>query len=232
MADFTHVEDWIFDLDNTLYPADCNLFAQIDHRMRTFIEERFDLAPADARTLQKRYYVEYGTTLAGLMKLHGCAPHDFMDYVHDIDLSPVDEHPELARRIADLPGRKHIFTNGSVKHAENVCAKLGLADHFETIFDIEAADFLPKPHRQTYERFVSRHGVEAPRAAMFEDIAVNLEAPHQLGMTTVLITSTAPWIEDEPVEKRPAASAADHAHVHHATDDLYRFLTAVRTAAA
>lgn len=231
MADFTHVRNWIFDLDNTLYPADCNLFAQIDERMRTFIETKFELAPTDARTLQKRYYVEYGTTLAGLMKVHGCDPHEFMDYVHDIDLTPVDPHPELAARISALPGEKYVFTNGSVKHAQNVCARLGLDGVFSEMFDIEAAEFLPKPHIATYERFLARHGVDAPRSAMFEDIAQNLEAPHALGMTTVLVTSQAAWIEDEPAEKRPAAGAAGEPHVHHATDDLYDFLGAVRVAA-
>jgi len=230
MADFTHVESWIFDLDNTLYPADCNLFAQIDARMRGFIEERLALPADEARRLQKRYYVEYGTTLAGLMRRHDVDPHDFMDFVHDIDLAPVAAHPELAERIAGLPGVKYVFTNGSVKHAENVCAKLGFDGLFAEIFDIEAADFLPKPHRATYERFVARHGVAPGRAAMFEDIAANLEAPHALGMTTVLVTSNAEWIADEPTEKRPAGPAADYDHVHHATGDLFGFLSGVRTA--
>ena len=229
MADFTHVETWIFDLDNTLYPADCNLFAQIDERMRTFIETRFGLDAAEARKLQKQYYVEYGTTLAGLMDRHGTRPEEFLDYVHDIDLAPVDPHPDLAERIAALPGLKYVFTNGSVKHAENVCGKLGFSDLFAEIFDIAAADFLPKPHTATYEKFVRTHDVAPNRAAMFEDMVQNLEAPHAMGMTTVLVTTEADWIASEPAEKRPARSADNIDHVHHATEDLFAFLNRVRT---
>jgi len=229
--DFSHVETWIFDLDNTLYPADCNLFAQIDARMQAFIEDRFGLDPAAARRLQKGYYAEYGTTLAGLMRVDGVKPEDFLGYVHDIDLSPVDEHPELAAAIERLPGRRYVLTNGSVAHAENVMGKLGISGLFDDVFDIEAAEYLPKPHAETYARFLARHGVETPgRAAMFEDLAVNLVEPHALGMTTVLVQAAADWIGDEPAAKRPARPGERHDHVHHATEDLAAFLAALRTA--
>jgi putative hydrolase of the HAD superfamily len=229
MADLSHVDAWAFDLDNTLYPADCNLFRQIDARMASFIEARLGVATARAREIQKRYYVQYGTTLSGLMREHGVAPREFLDYVHDIDLSVVAPNDGLARRIESLPGRKYIFTNGSTAHAERVTARLGLANLFDAIFDIAAADFIPKPHRETYERFIGKFSVTPARAVMFDDLAHNLEAPHALGMTTVLVSTTADWIADEPADKRPAAPGDRHAHVHHVTDDLTEFLGRVRT---
>lgn len=229
--DLGHVEAWVFDLDNTLYPADCNLFRQIDARMAEFIRLRLGVDEAEARRLQKGFYVRYGTTLAGLMREHAVRPEDFLGYVHDIDLSVVPANADLAALIAGLPGRKFVFTNGSVRHAERVMSRLGFLDPFDAIFDIAAADYLPKPHAATYERFMDACGVDAKEAAMFDDLAHNLEAAYGLGMTTVLVSSAAEWIADEPAEKRPGRPGDRHAHVHHVTDDLTAFLARARTAA-
>jgi putative hydrolase of the HAD superfamily len=222
--DFSHIDAWAFDLDNTLYPADCNLFRQIDARMASFIQDRLQVSAEIARRLQKEFYVRYGTTLAGLMNEHAVAPDEFLDFVHDIDLSPLAANPALADAIADLPGRKFIFTNGSASHAERVMGRLGVADAFEDIFDIRAAGWRPKPQRETYEGFVKACAISAANAAMFDDIAHNLAPAHALGMTTVLVACSAEWIADEPVERRPAAPGDRHAHVHHVTDDLAGFL--------
>jgi putative hydrolase of the HAD superfamily len=230
-ADLGHVEAWIFDLDNTLYPAECNLFRQIDARMAEFIRARLGVDDAQARRLQKSFYVRYGTTLAGLMREHHVRPEDFLGYVHDIDLSVVPENADLAALIAALPGRKFVFTNGSVAHAERVMARLGLLDRFDAIFDIAAAGYLPKPHAETYRRFADACLIDGRRAAMFDDIAHNLEAAHALGMTTVLVSSRAEWIADEPADKRPGRPGDRHPHVHHVTDDLTGFLARARTAA-
>ncbi len=222
--DLSHVDTWIFDLDNTLYPAECQLFAQIDRRMTAFMEARLGLAPDEARRRQKQFYADYGTTLSGLMIEHGVAPGDFLGYVHDIDVTAVPANPELAERIANLPGRRLVFTNGSVAHAENVMNQLGVAALFDDIFDIAAAGFTPKPKRAAYDLFVNRYGVAPARAAMFEDLAQNLAEPHALGMTTVLVCSQAEWLNDEPAGKRPARPGDVHEHVHHVTDDLTTFL--------
>ena len=231
---FAAVTDWIFDLDNTLYPAHCNLFRQIDARMTEFVSRELGLDRLEARKVQKDYYVRYGTTLSGLMREHDVAPHDFMDYVHDIDLAPVDANHELVALVDTLPGRKFIFTNGSVRHAENVISKLGFDAAFDAIFDIADADFTPKPHRVTYDRFAQRHGVDPRAAAMFEDLAQNLAEPHAMGMATVLVASDAEWLADEPEEKRPAHLTVDGdhdhpPHVHHVTDNLTAFLRDVAT---
>lgn len=227
MPDLAHIDAWVFDLDNTLYPADCHLFRQIDARMAQFICERLELPTEEARRLQKDYYVRYGTTMAGLMREHAVRPDDFLDFVHDIDLAPVEPRPDLAAGVAALPGRKYVFTNGSARHAERVTEKLGLAGAFDGIFDIKAAGYTPKPHRETYERFIAAFTIAPARAAMFEDLAHNLETPAALGMTTVLLCSSAEWIADEPADKRPARPGDSHPHVHHVTDDLADFLAQV-----
>ena len=231
MADFTHIESWVFDLDNTLYPCESNLFSQIHARMAKFIMARFGLAEGAAQAMRKRYYVQYGTTLSGLMAEHDVAPQDYLDYVHDIDLDALAPAPALAARLAHLPGRRFVFTNGSMQHAENVMTRLGVADLFDEIFDIAAADYLSKPHRAAYECFIDRHRLAPQRAAMFEDLPQNLEAPHALGMTTVLVRSPAPQPEGASVEKLPAHPEKMCEHIHYIADCLVSFLGEVRTSA-
>lgn len=227
---FDHVETWVFDLDNTLYPAECDLFAQIDHRMGTFIAERLALSLDEAHALRKRYYFEHGTTLAGLIRQHGVRPHDFLDYVHDIDLDVLAPSPELGAAIDALPGRKLVFTNGCRKHAERVTARLGVRDRFEDIFDIHALEYLnPKPSREGFDRFVRAHGVTAEKAAIFDDLPHNLETAHAIGMTTV-------WIDCRAMGRPEHTSGHDWtelpAHIHHRTEALAPFVAAIGAALA
>ena len=224
---FGHVETWVFDLDNTLYPADCDLFAQIDRRMGAFIAERFGLSLEDAHALRQRYYMEHGTTLAGLVQLHGISPDAFLDYVHDIDLDAVSPAPDLAAAIGALPGRKFVFTNGSRQHAEAVAARLGVLDRFDDIFDIHALEYIhPKPTREAFDRFVTAHGIAAPRAAMFDDLPHNLETAHAVGMTTVLVDCRS----ERPEHQASAAWTELPAHIHHRTESLAPFLAAIGVA--
>lgn len=221
---FDHVEAWVFDLDNTLYPANCNLFAQIDRRMGEFIQNSFGIPLEEAQRLRESYYYEHGTTLAGLVLLHGISPDAFLDYVHDIDLSAVLPSPELAAALDALPGRKFIFTNGSRKHAEAVMARLGVSNHFEDICDIHALEYIhPKPMREAYERFSRAHDVVPRQAAMFDDLPHNLETAHQIGMTTVLVHC----LTDHPEHQAMAGWIELPAHIHHRTDALAPFLTAI-----
>jgi putative hydrolase of the HAD superfamily len=222
---FERTEVWVFDLDNTLYPADCRLFAQVDQRMGEFIARYLGVPFEYARHLQKSYYRQFGTTLTGLMRVHRMDPAPFLDYVHDLDLSGLAEHPRLAAAIGRLPGRRLIFTNGSRSHAERVAGKLGVLPLFEGIFDIVDADYVPKPAAACYEAFLKAHGVDAPAAAMFEDMPHNLEAPHALGMTTVLVRSDSN--DDHPIHKSMRSWVAPPPHVHHMTFDLAEFLEAV-----
>lgn len=218
---FDATTTWIFDLDNTLYPADCNLFAQVDQRMGEFIAQYLGVSFEHARHLQKTYYRQFGTTLCGLMQVHNLDPKPFLDYVHDIDLSVVPEHPELAAAIETLPGRRLIFTNGSRRHAERVAEKLGVLHLFDDICDIAACEYVPKPSPDAFDRMIRRHGVAPRTAAMFEDMPQNLEAPHTLGMTTVLVHSS---YYDHPVQLAIRQWREPPEHIHHMTDDLAAFL--------
>jgi putative hydrolase of the HAD superfamily len=221
---FGQVETWVFDLDNTLYPHHVNLWQQVDARIRDYIAGFLKIAHDDAFRLQKDYYKRYGTTLRGMMIEHGMKPDDFLDFVHQIDYSPLEPNAMLGAAIEKLPGRKLILTNGTTGHADAVLARLGLAGHFDHVFDIVAAELEPKPSPATYARFLKAHGVAAPRAAMFEDLARNLAVPHELGMTTVLVVPTAARAvlrEDWELAGRDAP------HVDHVTDDLVAFLQAI-----
>ena len=227
LARFTPVEAWIFDLDNTLYPRHTNLFAQVDRRIREYVERLLSVDPEEAHRVQKDYYRRYGTTLRGLMEEHGIAPDEFLAYVHDIDHSVVEPDPVLASAIERLPGRKFILTNGSRAHAEKVAEKLGFTDHFEDIFDIVRSELLPKPARRTYDRFVAATGVIPARTAMFEDLSRNLEVPSSLGMKTVLVVPSGTrevFQDDWEMEGRDAP------HVDYLTDDLGAFLGEVLAA--
>ena len=207
---------WLFDLDNTLYPARCNLFAQIDVRIGRYIADLLKVDAEEARRMQKQYWREHGTSMRGMMTLHGVDPRHYLDYVHDIDYSPVPPSPELEAALAKLPGRKIIFTAGDVPHAERVMERLGVAHHFEAIFDIVAGDYWPKPHKQIYEKLVLKHGVDPARACMADDIVVNLKPACDMGMRTV-------WVRHEESVKRAAELNLDH--IHHQTDDLATWLT-------
>jgi putative hydrolase of the HAD superfamily len=221
---FDHVDAWVFDLDNTLYPADCNLFAQIDRRMGEFIANSFGLPLNEAQSLREAYYYEHGTTLAGLVLLHGVPPDDFLDYVHDIDLSAVAPCPELAAALRVLPGRKFIFTNGSRKHAEAVVERLGVGAAFEDICDIHALGYVqPKPMREAYERFIAAHDVVPRRAAMFDDLPHNLETAHAIGMTTVLVHG----VTEHPEHRAMSGWTELPVHIHHRTETLPAFLAAI-----
>jgi putative hydrolase of the HAD superfamily len=221
MRGFANIETWVFDLDNTLYSPSCRLFDQMDVKMGTFIAERFGVCYDEAKVMQKGFFLKYGTTLRGLMLEHAIAPGDFLDFVHDIDHSVVPANPLLDVALHKLPGRKLIFTNGTVSHAERVLARIGVAHHFADIFDIVHSDYVPKPSAEPYRKFIAKTGIEARASAMFEDIARNLEAPHDLGMTTVLVTSS----ENVDGNRINGITGTEHAYVHHRTDDLAGFLT-------
>jgi putative hydrolase of the HAD superfamily len=224
---FAHVDTWVFDLDNTLYPHHLNLWQQVDVRIRDFVASWLKVSAEEAFRIQKDYYRRYGTTMRGMMLEHGVHADDYLAYVHEIDHSPLEPNPAMGDAIAALPGRKLILTNGSVAHAAKVLGRLGIGHHFEAVFDIVAAELEPKPAPQTYHRFLDRYGVDPTRAAMFEDLARNLAVPHQLGMTTVLVV---PDASQEVVREDWELEGRDAAHIDHVTEDLTGFLRALRVA--
>lgn len=227
---FSQIDVWIFDLDNTLYPPACDLFGQVDQRMGAYISQLLDLDRIEARKIQKTYYRDYGTTLRGLMQEHNIDPKAFLDYVHDIDHSPIKPDKALREAIDALPGRKLIFTNGSRRHAEAVAGKIGILDLFEGVFDIIASDYIPKPQRASYQAFVKEFEIDTTRAAMFEDLSRNLTIPAELGMATVLVKpgegehpdAAEGWVRPDEIGD----------HIHHITEDLTAFLGDIPSAMA
>ena len=208
------VDCWVFDLDNTLYPASCRLFDQVDRRIGEYVQQLLKLDPVAARALQKQYFRDHRTTLNGLMIHHRIRPEDFLDFVHAIDLSPVAEDRRLDAALDRLPGRKVIYTNGSVRHAENVMGKLGVARHFEDVFDIAAAGYVPKPEISAYRAMLVRHGIDPTRAAMLDDMPRNLAPAAELGMTTIWVKTDVDWAQPE----------AETGFIHHTAENLADWL--------
>jgi putative hydrolase of the HAD superfamily len=213
----SHVENWIFDLDNCLYPASANLFELIDIRMGEYIQKLLGCEPAEARRVQKQHFHEHGTTLAGLMNERGVDPNDFLDFVHDIDLARLSADPALVRALDRLPGRKFVFTNGDEAYASRVLERLGLANAFDGMHDIHAMNYLPKPNPASYEALCERHGVDPKRALFAEDMARNLEPAKALGMTTV-------WVDNG---SERGSHGADPAFIDYRVADIGEWLNQV-----
>ncbi len=208
------IDCWIFDLDNTLYPESSHFFDQISRRMTEFIAGHFAIDAVTARARQKAHYHKYGTTLRGLMIEDGVAPEAFLDYVHDIDLEQLEPADRLGLAIDKLPGIKLVHTNGSRAHAERVLGRLGLSEKFSGIFDIAAADWIPKPDPVGYHRLRQTFDIDPSRACMIEDIVVNLKPASEAGMVTV-------WIDGRRAE------AEDQPYVDHRIQDLTAWLETV-----
>lgn len=217
------IENWIFDLDNTLYNGDAKFFSQIDKKMTSFISNFLSLPPQEARALQKQYLVQHGTTLSGLMAEHNMEPEEFLHHVHDIDLSLLPLDPHLPDAIRALSGRKFIFTNGSRLHAKNVSEHLGIDGLFDGVYAIEDADYIPKPQAAPYHDFIKTFDIDPSKAFMAEDSVRNLEVPKQMGMATLLITSPLDW-SHEPKAARPHDGKNIPNHVDMHTNDLSSWL--------
>ncbi|HEX6377123.1 MAG TPA: pyrimidine 5'-nucleotidase [Allosphingosinicella sp.] len=216
-APLRQIDCWIFDLDNSLYPASANLFELIDIRMGQYIAQRLGCAMAEARAIQKGFFRDHGTTLAGLMKEHGVAPRDFLDYVHDIDLARLAADPRVVAALDRLPGRKFVFTNGDEAYAGRVLDRLGLANAFDGVHDIHAMDYVPKPDPRAYAAMCARLAIAPERALFAEDMARNLVPAKQLGMTTV-------WVDNGSEQ---ASHDADPAFIDYHITDIGDWLTEI-----
>lgn len=209
---FNHVTQWVFDLDNTLYPPHMRLFDQIEVLMTDYVVQAIGVDRAEADRLRSQYWRQYGTTLAGLMAEHDLDPDPYLHAVHQVDMSHMDPDMDLAAHIRSLPGRRIVYTNGSAPYAERVLEARGLSGLFDAIYGVEHAGYRPKPERAAFKAIFAQDGIQADKAAMFEDDPRNLAAPHEMGMRTV-------HVAPEPHE-------ADY--IHHHTDDLTGFLAQLR----
>jgi len=184
---FTHIRDWVFDLDNCLYPASTGLFDLIDQRMGAYIERLLDCGPEEAKRVQKAHFHAHGTTLAGLMREHDIDPNHFLEDVHDIPLDRLKANERLARLLPRLPGRRFVFTNGDAPYARRVLEAIGVHGHFEDLHDIHASELRPKPDPHGYALLCERFGIDPKRALLADDMVKNLAPAKAVGMTTVWV---------------------------------------------
>jgi putative hydrolase of the HAD superfamily len=213
-ADLSHIDTWLFDLDNTLYPLESGLGVDISERITTYVERLTGLPRDEARALQKRYLDQHGLTLKGLMLNHDVDPDHYHAMFADVSLEALARDHQLIAAIARLPGRRLIFTNADAGHATRVMEHLGIADLFSELFHIESAGFVPKPDPESFRRLIAAHAVTPATTAFFEDRALNLEPAAGLGMTTVLVG--------------PDAARNDDPFVDHRAPSLVAFLAAAR----
>ncbi len=214
MKDLANIKFWLFDLDNTLYDGATKVFDQVDKKMSKFISKKLNVSIDEARKIQKNYFQEYNTTLNGMIKNHKIDADEFLEFVHDVDLSFLDKDKDLEDEIKKLDGKKIIFTNGSRAHALNVTQRIGIDKLFDGIFDIRDCEFIPKPSKEPYKKLVECYKIEPQYCIFFEDIARNLRPAHELGMKTVWIKNNEPW----------AAKYSDSDFINYKTDNLAKFL--------
>lgn len=211
------IKYWVFDLDNTLYPHQADLFTQVDHKMGLFIQDMFDVSYEEAKRRQKNFFKKHGTTLRGLMTEHGIEPYGYLDFVHDIDFSVLDVDKTLNEAVDKLPGEKFIYTNASTSYAQDVLSRIGLSGKFKDIFDIHDAKFLPKPDMRSYHKMVDKFSIDPKSSVMVEDIAGNLNPAAKLGMTTVWVPTDTVWSENDHSED----------NIHHVAEDLPQWLAGI-----
>lgn len=227
LSELYNAKDWVFDLDNTLYPAECDLFPQIQTKMTEYVAKLLSVPKDEARKVQKKYYVEYGTTLNGLMKHHEIDPHEYLHHVHDIDYTAIVPNLALREAISSLPARKIVFTNGSQKHAQNAIKAMGLKGVFHDIIDIAGTNFIPKPSFEAFDALLNAHDIKPAKSIMVEDLSKNLVTAKKMGFTTLLVWSNKIW-HDEPDGHAPAGEKdTDHDHIDFNTNNLTQFIEAV-----
>jgi len=212
---------WIFDLDNTLYPSESNLFSKIDERMKKFIMKNLSLDHEQAYRLQKKYYLDYGTTLNGLMLNHSINPINFLDYVHNINIDNIEPNFKLNNALKKLKGTKYVYTNGSKNHAIRVLKKLNIFEHFNDIFDIESANFIPKPKIESLHKLINNYQIEPIKAAFFEDIARNLINPKKNGFKTVLVLNKS---HSDIKNKLFSLKEVERKYIDYIINDITKFL--------
>ena len=214
MKELKNIKYWLFDLDNTLYSGNTKVFDQVDKKMTQYISEKLKISEPEAKKIQKNYFQEYNTTLNGMIKNHKIDAHEFLEFVHDVDLNFLKKNNSLGVELSKIKGKKIIFTNGSRAHADNVTDRIGIKNLFDGVFDIVDADFIPKPSKESYEKIIEKYKIEPQYCIFIEDIARNLKPAYELGMKTAWIINDEPW----------AAEYSEASFIDYKVDNLTNFL--------
>ena len=225
-----NISNWVFDLDNTLYKAECGLFDKVHILMGRFIEEKLSLSSGEAQALRSKYYHQYGTTLRGLMIEHKVNPDEYLDYVHQINYDVVSPNEGLKNTIQELKGKKYIFTNANYGHVEKVLEKLKMENVFDGCFDISESDYLPKPHKEIYVSFQKKFNLDSSSTAMFEDLHINLKEPSAMGWDTVWVTNNLEYNLNKDVNQQEDIQKIidEKGYISYVTDNLENFLNNVK----
>ena len=225
MKNFKNMKYLLLDLDGVCYGKHNNyslekVFGQVSNRMTKFISEKLKINEKKAKELQTNYFYKYNTSLNGLMIHHGIPPQEFLKYVHNIDLSFMKKDTVMRNELIQLDMEKFIFTNGSAEHAENILTHLGVYDLFgrEKVFDIEDAEYVPKPEAKTFDLMTKKFGINPKETIYIEDIAKNLSIGHKRGCSTVWL------INDEHFGKMDS----DKEYISHKIENLSLFLKEIR----
>jgi len=214
MKELIHTKYWIFDLDNTLYSGQTKVFSEVDKKMSAYISKKLDVDLIKAKEIQKKYFYDTGTTLSGLMKYNKVNPHEFLEFVHDIDISWLPKDLLLRKELIQIKEKKYIFTNGSHSHVKNITNQLGIEDLFDGTFAITDADFIPKPSIEPYKKIIKKFDLDPKKSILIEDIAHNLEQAKNLGMKTC-------WLENN---ESFAKKDADKPYIDYKIKSLPSFL--------
>ena len=217
MKELKKIKYWLFDLDNTLYSGDTKVFDQVDKKMTLFISGKLNITVEEAKKIQKNYFHEYNTTLNGMIKNHKIDAQEFLEFVHDVDLGFLKKDTELQNELANLQGKKFIFTNGSKAHAANVTKRIGIQNIFSGVFDKVDADFFPKPSIIPYKKIIEKYGIDPQYCIFIEDIARNLKPANELGMKTAWVKNDEPW----------AAEFSGESFIDYKIDNLSKFLRGI-----
>ena len=217
MKGLINIKYWIFDLDNTLYSGQSKVFEQVDKKMSAYISKKLSVDLIKAKEIQKNYFHKYNTTLNGMIKNHQINPSEFLEFVHDIDISFLKKDLLLRDELTKIKEKKYIFTNGSHIHAKNVIKQLGINGLFDGIFDIVDSDFAPKPSIEAYKKIINKFNIDSQKTAFVDDIARNLKPAYELGMKTVWLENNEPW----------ASKHSNEPYIHFRTKVLSDFLKQV-----
>ena len=186
-------ENWIFDLDNTVYDINAGVFEKISSRITDFIITALSVTREEANIVRSNMYKKYGLTLTGLMREYGIAPDEYLDYIHDVTHPELKYDEQLKLNLKNLTGRKFIYTNASKNHSKNILSVMGIEAEFEKILDIKATQYLPKPDPKSYNIMLKAFGISGDQignSIFIEDTAKNLRPAKSLGIKTV-------WIEND-----------------------------------